>query len=310
MPKSYLVVGGAGFIGANLVRQLLKQEANIRVLDNLSAGRAADLEGLPVELVVGDIRDKPLVDEVVQGSDVVVHLAAHTSVIDSIQEPEVNLEINVQGTFNLLQASVRHGVERFIFASTGGAIIGDVAPPVHEDMAPHPVSPYGASKLAGDGYCSAFYGSYGLKTCSLRFSNIYGPFSYHKGSVVAKFFRQIQGKNDINIFGDGGQTRDFCFVGDLCRAILAAINTDKLPFGQAIQLGTGQATSVNQLVALMRQVVGDDNFPPVHYAPPRQGEVLQNFVSIAKAQIYLGYQPETDLLSGLQITWDWFQQLS
>jgi UDP-glucose 4-epimerase len=173
-------------------------------------------------------------------------------------------------------------------------------------MAPHPISPYGASKLAGEGYCSAFRGAYGLPTISLRFSNIYGPFSYHKGSVIAKFFRQMQLGEPLTVYGDGEQTRDFLYVGDLCQAIGRALEVD-LPFGQAIQLGRGRETSINQLVDLLRRVVGRDRFPPVNYALPRPGEVLRNFVATARARQYLDFSPVTDLEAGLQKTWEWFQ---
>ncbi|RJR39780.1 MAG: SDR family NAD(P)-dependent oxidoreductase [Deltaproteobacteria bacterium] len=307
MNKTYLVTGGAGFIGCNLIRQLVAPGVHIRVLDNLSAGRAEDLDGLKVELMVGDIRDRQAVQRAMKGVDRVIHLAAHTNVIESIKHPEINLETNVQGTFNLLEASVSHGVQRFIFASTGGAILGDVTPPVHEEMVPHPLSPYGASKLAGEGYCSAFYGSYGLKTISLRFSNVYGPYSYRKGSVIALFFRQLLAGEGLTIYGDGEQTRDFVLVTNLCQAIVAALHAEA-PFGQAIQLGTGRETSINRLVSLMRQVVAEKDFPPVRYAPRRQGEVERNFVSISRAAEVLNFSPMTDLLSGLQQTWSWFQE--
>ena len=306
MAITYLVTGGAGFIGTNLIRRLAAPAVRIRVLDNLSAGRRSDLAELPVEFIQGDIRDASIVDRAVAGVHAVIHLAAHTNVVESVKTPELNFNKNVQGTFNLLQASVKHGVERFIFASTGGAIVGDVAPPVHEDMAPHPISPYGAGKLAGEGYCSAFWGSYGLKTISLRFSNVYGPYSYHKASVVAKFFRQAQLGEPVTVFGDGEQTRDFLFVEDLCQAIVVALEGE-LPFGQAIQLGSGREISINQWVVLLRQVVGEDAFPTVKYAPPRPGEVLRNYVSIARAQKYLDFSPATDLQDGLQKTWGWFQ---
>jgi UDP-glucose 4-epimerase len=278
----------------------------IRVLDNLSAGRRSDLAGLPVEFIQGDIRDAEMVNRAVDGVQAVIHLAAHTNVIESVKSPELNFNNNVQGTFNLLQASVKHGVGRFIFASTGGAIVGDVTPPVHEDMASHPISPYGAGKLAGEGYCSAFWGSFGLQTIALRFSNAYGPYSYHKASVIAKFFRQVQLGEPLTVFGDGEQTRDFLFVEDLCQAIITALHAP-LPFGQAIQLGSGREISINQLVVLLRQVVGEDAFPPVRYAPARPGEVLRNYVSIARAGKYLGFSPVTDLQTGLQKTWEWFQ---
>jgi UDP-glucose 4-epimerase len=163
-----------------------------------------------------------MVNRAVDGVQAVMHLAAHTNVVESVKTQELNFDNNVQGTFNLLQASVKHEVERFIFASTRGSIVGDVEPPVHEDMAPHPISAYGAGKLAGEGYCSAFWGAYGLKTISLRFSNVYGPISYHKGSVIAKFFRQVQVGQPLTVFGDGEQTRDFLLVEDLCQAVVKA----------------------------------------------------------------------------------------
>ncbi len=307
MEKTCLISGGAGFIGVNLVRELAAAGVAVRILDDLTAGRAQDLAGLPVDLTVGDIRDEQTVRQVMAGADLVVHLAAHTGVVESVANPEPNMSVNVAGTLTLLQAAVRQKVERFIFASTGGAIVGRATPPVHEEMLPHPISPYGASKLAGEGYCSAFWGSYGLKTIALRFSNIYGPYSYHKGSVVAKFFRRVQAGKELTIFGDGEQTRDFLYVGDLCKAIRAALQAD-LPFGEAIQLGTGRETSVNQLVALMRRLVGEEHFPPARYAPSRPGEVERNFVAIARAERYLGFSPRTDLAAGLKKTREWFLQ--
>jgi len=302
----YLITGGAGFIGVNLVRALAPLARGLRVLDNLSAGRRQDLENLPVELRVADIRDQVAVDKAMAGVEVVVHLAAHTGVVQSVADPATDLSVNVAGTLNLLQAAVRHGVSRFIFASTGGAIVGAATPPVHEDLPPRPLSPYGAGKLAAEGYCSAFWGSYGLKTVSLRFSNIYGPYSYHKGSVIAKFFRQILAGEELTVFGDGEQTRDFLYVQDLCEAILTAVHAE-VPFGRLIQLGTGRETSINALLKLLRVTVGARRFPEVRYADPRAGEVLRNFVSIARAGEHLQFAPRTDLAVGLKLTWEWFQ---
>jgi UDP-glucose 4-epimerase len=308
LTRRCLITGGAGFIGSNLIRALSWRGIKIRVLDNLSSGRAQDLENLPVELVVGDIRDRQVVDRVMAGVQVVIALAAHTGVVQSVENPAEDMSINVEGTLNLLEAARRHRVDRFIFASTGGAIVGEADPPVHEEMPPRPLSPYGAGKLAGEGYCSAFWGSYGLKTVPLRFSNIYGPFSYHKGSVIAKLFRQIQARQELTIYGDGEQTRDFLFVEDLCQAIIAAM-TAELPLGQPIQLGTGQETTVNALVHLMRRVVGEKQFPPVRHAPARPGEVQRSVMNISRAEKFLHFAPTTDLQTGLQKTWQWFQGL-
>ena len=305
MTKTCLVTGGAGFIGANLVRHLLSSGVRIRVMDNLSTGRRRDLTGLPVEFLEGDIRDAAAVRQAVQGVQEVIHLAAHTNVVESVKSPELNLEINVKGTFNLLQAAVDQGVARFVFASTGGAIFGNVTPPVHEDMAPRPISPYGAGKLAGEGYCAALWGANGLPTICLRFSNIYGPFSYHKGSVIAKFFRQIQLGEPLTIYGDGLQTRDFLYVDDLCRGISKALKVD-LPFGQAIQLGSNRETNLNQLVAMIREMVGPDRLPLVRHAAPRPGEISRNFVAIDRARKYLDFSPATPLQVGLQKAWEWF----
>ena len=180
-----LVTGGAGFIGANLLRQI-DDAHDVRVLDNLLRGRR---ELLPsdrdIELMVGDIRDPDAVARAVRGVDMVIHLAAFGSVVESVTDPVENFDINARGTFEVLRGAANAGVDRFIFASTGGAIMGDQEPPIDEDSLPWPISPYGASKLCGEAYLHAFAGSFGMRPVALRFANVYGPFSYHKGSVVA-----------------------------------------------------------------------------------------------------------------------------
>jgi UDP-glucose 4-epimerase len=193
-----------------------------------------------------------------------------------------------------------------VFASTGGAIIGEVTPPVHEEMLPKPISPYGASKLAGEAYLSAFAGAFGMRTIALRFSNVYGPFSYHKGSVVAKYFKEILTGNDLVVYGDGTQTRDFVFSGDLAKAIAIALTEETSGF-QVYNLGSGVETSLNSLIELVRSVVGEA-MPTVHYEPPRRGEIYRNYSRISKAQRELGFDPSTSLQEGLQRTWDWFKE--
>jgi UDP-glucose 4-epimerase len=248
----------------SLIKHLLEnnQAKKIRVLDNLSVGTREDLgticdfsdlspqspvldangslspqssvlspevsprSSIPVELVVGDIRNAATAEACCEGMDIVVHLAANTGVLPSVEDPRADMESNVIGTFNMLEASRLKGVQRFIFASSG-APLGEVEPPINEEKAPRPVSPYGAGKLAGEGYCSAYYRTFGLKTVSLRFGNVYGPRSRHKNSVIAKFFKQALNGKTLEIYGDGNQTRDFIYIDDLIQAICLAV-TPKL----------------------------------------------------------------------------------
>jgi UDP-glucose 4-epimerase len=302
--KSYLVTGGCGFIGVNLTTRLVTQERRVRILDNLSLGKREDVEPLGVDLQVGDIRDFGAIQKACEGIDTVIHLAAHTRVIESVTHPELNFEINAIGTMNVLRACRDAGVKKVIFASTGGAILGEQEPPVHEGMVPRPVSPYGASKLVGEGYCSAFFGSYGLNTVALRFSNVYGPHSHNKGSVVAQFFRNLAQKQPLIVYGDGEQTRDFLYVSDLVEAILLADKTNTP--GEVFQVASGRETSIRTLLETMKKVLPDVQFD-IRYEPARAGEVSRNYASIEKAHRMLGYDPKTELDDGLKNTWQWFQ---
>jgi UDP-glucose 4-epimerase len=301
--KSYLVTGGCGFIGVNLVSRLVERGASVRVLDNLSLGKRKDIEPLGIDLQVGDIRDLATMEKACQGMDIVVHLAAHTRVVESVSNPELNFEINAIGTMNVLRACRDARVKKLIFASTGGAILGEQQPPVHEGMVPRPVSPYGASKLVGEAYCSAFFGSFGLNTVALRFSNVYGPYSYHKGSVVAQFFKDLIQGEPLVIYGDGQQTRDFLYVNDLVDAILLADKSDTP--GEVFQIASGRETSIRDLLATMQKVLPDLAFD-VRYELPRPGEIRRNYASIEKARRMLGYDPKTRLDEGLRSTWQWF----
>jgi UDP-glucose 4-epimerase len=303
----YLITGGCGFIGVNVIRRLTATAGHIRVIDNLSMGRAADLDGLGVELQVGDIRDGEAVARAMAGMDVVVHLAAHTRVIESIEDPWENFEVNARGTLVCLSAARAAGVGRFVMASTGGAIVGDRQPPVHEDMGARPLAPYGASKLAGEGYCSAYWGSYGLPTVALRFTNVYGPYSYAKASAVAKFMKQILRGEILTVFGDGTQTRDFLFVDDLCRAVVAACERT-VPFGRPYQIASGVETPLLALIEMLRTLAGPAGVR-VRFAQARPGEVARSFGSFEDARRFLGYEPTMPLRDGLARTWEWFQAL-
>ncbi len=298
-----LVTGGAGFIGTNLIPRLVAEgRYKVVVLDNMT-NVSGDLEPSDrVEIVEGDIRDVGVVDRVVKNVDVVVHLAAHTRVMDSIEDPVLNFDINVLGTFNVLESMRRQGVERIVNASTGGAILGEVPPPVNEEMAAKPASPYGASKLSAEGYCSAYAQSYGLSAVSLRFSNLYGPHSRNKGSVVARFIKDIVNKGVVTVYGDGSQTRDFLYVDDLVDGIGKAI--EKRVSG-VFQLGQGKPNSVNDVLEVARSVVGREF--EVKFEEFRPGEIRHTYCDISKAAEAFAYAPTVTLEVGFKKTWNWFR---
>jgi UDP-glucose 4-epimerase len=301
-----LITGGCGFIGINLLDFFQKNTSNqIIVLDNLSIGKSEYLKEFDVEFIEGDIRDLYLVNQIMKKVDAVIHLAADTRVIDSIENPDYNFDVNVTGTYNLLCSARNHEVEKFVMASTGGAIVGNESPPVNEKMVPRPISPYGASKLCGEAYCSAFAGAYGMKTVCLRFSNVYGPRSYHKGSVIAHFFKQILKRVPLIIYGNGEQTRDFIYVDDLSEVIQKALFVKD--GGQPYQLGTGVETSIHELVELIKHCVRNSNSFKIKYAPARKGEIIRSFSDISCARTNLGFSPSVTLQEGLERTWAWFQ---
>lgn len=297
-----LVTGGAGFIGANLVPELIAAGHTVRVLDSEVLGKRAHLGDFGGEFLHGDIRDEAILGRALGGIEAVIHLAADTRVIDSIANPALNFDVNVVGSFRLLEAMRSRGVTRLINASTGGAIIGEADPPVHEEMVPRPVSPYGASKLAVEGLCAAYAGSYGFTAISLRFANVYGPRSFHKGSVVAAFFKQIIAGETLMVYGDGEQTRDFVYVSDLCDGIIRALGTVS---SGVFQLGSGVPLSVNELIEAMRKVVAPISFA-VDYRPARAGEIVRTWCKIDRARQQLGFDPVTGLEQGLAATWQWF----
>lgn len=298
-----LVTGGSGFIGTNLCHWLVDSDYKVIVVDKASVGRSM-YAPKEVDFIEGDILDPDPLGDVFGRADVVVHLAADTRVIDSIENPRHNLEVNVIGTYNVLSLAREFGVTRVVNASTGGAILGDVSPPVHEAMVPNPSSPYGGSKLAAEGYCSAFAQSFGVSSVSLRFSNVYGPYSCHKGSVVAKFFRQIKRGEGLTVYGDGSQMRDYVCTNDLVRGIGAAIESDVTG---PVQLASGKPTTLNELIALIKDVTGAHDLD-VTYEDFRAGEVRDTYCDISRAHEMLGFAPHVSLRDGLAETWAWFKE--
>ena len=304
--RRILVTGGAGFVGATVVRQLAEAGQRVRVLDNYSTGDAAHLAGVDAEQIEGDIRDADALDAALAGVDAVVHLAAAGSVIMSIADPAANFDVNVLGTFRVLDAARRAGVERTVQASTGGALIGNATPPVDESSLPKPISPYGASKLAGEGYAHAFAAAYGLRTVALRFANVYGPWSARKRGAMTLFFRAIQAGEPIVIYGDGSASRDYTHVEDISGALVLALERD-VPGGTVLHIASGVETTVRELASLCSRAAGRPEHP-VEYRPSRAGEVGRNFASYDLAKQVLGYQPSISREDGIPRTWRWFSE--
>jgi len=327
-PLRWLITGGCGFIGTSLIRQLTAEGGHsIRVIDNLSVGTRDDLANacnfkelasgdsslssslIPlsssnsVELVVGDILNEKLALKVAEGMDVIVHLAANTGVGPSVEDPRKDCVTNVIGTLNYLEAARHNKVKRFVFASSG-APVGECTPPIHEELPAHPVSPYGASKLAGEGYCSAYYRSFGVETVALRFGNVYGPGSGHKNSVVAKFIKQALAGETLEIYGDGKQTRDFIYIEDLVRAIQLAASKNDVG-GEIFQIATNKETTVGEMLEELLKVMKEVGSPDVEvvFGEKRQGDVMRNFSDTSKARDVLGWSCEVGLTHGLHDTY-------
>ncbi len=322
----WLVTGGCGFIGSALVRALAREGAAVRVVDDLSVGSAATLGATSevdrvdarasvaaprwcagrVQLLVSDVRDRTAAQRAVEGAEVIVHLAASTGVQQSVDDPARDLSVNVLGTLSYLDAARLASVRRFVFASSG-APVGDREPPLHEEVPCRPASPYGASKLACEGYCSAYFHSFGLETVALRFGNVYGPGSAHKGSVVARFIGRALRGRPLEIYGDGGNTRDYVYVDDLVEAIRAAGTTANVG-GEVFQIATERETTVRELVALLRKTLVRYGVPRAELVcrGPRVGDVRRNYSDTTKARRRLGWRARTPLPDGLDRTVRWF----
>ena len=301
--KKILVTGGAGFVGSNLVDKL-SPDNKVVVLDNLFSGLLSNLEKSEdrITFVKGDVLDKALVKDIVAEVDYVFHLAAHVGNIRSIKDPNFDMEVNIRGTLNLLEACRNSNIKRLVYSSSG-AIFGEAKYlPIDEEHPLNPESPYAVSKLAAEKYCFAFHKVYGVPTTALRYFNVYGPrqdASEYANAISIFLSRTREGK-PLTIFGDGKQTRDFIFVKDVARAnILAATHPSAV--GEIFNIATGKENSIEELVDIIKQVSAKEI--QVIYADSRAGEVKYSRASIEKAQRLLGYNPETNFKEGLLLTW-------
>lgn len=327
--RTVLVTGGCGFIGTNLVKYLSERRYKVRILDNLSTSSriwnagskppSASSQPIPqstlsyepllstVDLVPGDIRYPEVVKKAVDRIDAVVHLAAHISVMESVENPKESWDINVNGTLNLLEACRHHGIDKFIFASSN-AVLGEQAPPADESKICHPLSPYGASKLAGEALCSAYYHSFGLNTISLRFANCYGRYSEHKTDVITNFINWARQGKPLIIYGDGNQTRDFVHADDICYAIhlslMALDSRFQTQDSRIFQIASGVETSINELIEMIKETT---NFKlSIVREPKRRGEIERDYSDITKARRMLGFEPGVKLSEGLRDLWQWY----
>lgn len=294
-----VVTGGAGFIGSHLVEALLRDGHDVHVLDNLTTGRR---ENLPpgATLHEADIRtDCDSVFAEVR-PEACFHLAAQADVRVSVERPAFDADVNVLGTIRILEAARAHGTT-VTFSSSGGAIYGEVDGPASEESALQPLAPYGAAKLAAEGYLATYNRLHGTRHAVVRYANVYGPRQRAdlEGGVVAIFMRQLGGDETPTIFGDGEQTRDYVYVGDVAAATIRAHGSG----GGTFNVGTGAETSVNDLYAAVSRAAGVERTPA--YAPARLGEVRRSVLDIARARRELGWRPANTLGQGLARTWAW-----
>jgi UDP-glucose 4-epimerase len=310
-----LVTGGAGFIGSHLVDTLLDRGDEVTVLDDLSTGRRENLTGAlsrGAALHEVDIRDAQRTHSVVAGArpDIVFHLAAQIDVRKSIEDPAWDAGINVVGTINLLEAARDAGVKRVVNTSTGGAIYGDAdVVPTPESVAPRPMAAYGQSKFCAEAYCGWAERLYGLSSVTLRYGNVYWPRQdpHGEAGVIAIFCGVLLEGGRPKVFGDGRQTRDYVYVGDIVAANLAAAAHPEAH--GAYNVGTGREAAVLEVIAALRAAAAlpEGAFEP-EFAPARPGEVQRSWLDVTRARAELGFSADTDLVSGMKPTLDWARQ--
>lgn len=296
--RKVLITGGAGFIGSHVAGRALSRGAEVVVLDNLTTGHPANLDGLPVNLMEGDIRNGELVSDAASGCDTIFHLAAAVGNVRSIEHPLEDAQINVLGTLHVLEAARRHRIRKVVFSSSA-AIFGELRTlPIREDHPAEPDSPYGASKLGAEKLCLAYAKVHALECVCLRYFNVYGVNQRYDayGNVIPIFAQRMLCDAPITIYGDGGQTRDFVSVADVAAANLAAAAAAGV--SGAFNIASATRVSINALAAMMYGAAG--LAPRVQYAPPRAGEVRDSLADVSAATQAFGYRPTVALEDGLR----------
>ena len=308
MTKTFLVTGGAGFIGSHIAHRLLREGATVRVVDNLSTGKKERLRDVErcIEFIEGDITDRRVCDRAVQGVEYVLHQAAVPSVYRSIQDPVETNRANVIGTLNLLESCRQHGVRRFVYAASSSAYGDTEVLPKKEDMTPNPLSPYALQKFVGERYCKLYDDLYGLETVSLRYFNVFGPSQdpwSEYSAVIPKFATRLQGGQSLVVYGDGEQSRDFTYVDNVVEANILAIKARRTD-GAVINIGCGESLTLNRLIRFLEEILRVQAV--VDHEPPRRGDVRHSLADISLARDVLGYQPKVTVFEGLRQTVEFF----
>ncbi len=299
-----LVTGGAGFIGSHIVEELLKEKAEVIVLDDLSTGSVANLPKKGIEFIKGSICDRELLAKTIDGVDCVFHEAAQTSVVHSIAHPAQTWETNIRGTKLLLNAAVKAKVKRFVFASSA-AVYGNALPPLVESKDYKPISPYGDSKRMGELLMTEYHAKEKLSTVSLRYFNVFGPRQNPKSEysgVISKFIDKMSVDERPTIYGNGMQTRDFIYVKDIVQANMLAMKMKKAK-GEVFNIGTGSKNSILDIVNSINQILGKDIAPI--FESERAGDIRDSVADISLAKEKLGFEPKVSLKEGLKETIDW-----
>lgn len=308
---NWLITGGCGFIGINLIKNLLKGDNTIRILDDLSVGKREYLQQVcdvekDIELFTTSITNIETVVSLCKNVDVIIHLAARSGVRESVEFPAAWFDNNVVGTFNILEAARINNVRKVVMASSS-AVIGNCNLLVHEEIPAKPISPYGASKAVMEAYAFAYSYSYGINTTCLRFSNVYGPYSLHKGSLVAKFIRRLIKDEVFNVYGDGEQIRDFIFTEDLIDAIKMCVKSDSVG-GEVFQLCSGYEISVNVVIDKILEYFDGDKIDVVKNVESKIGDMRTNSADNSKIKKMLGWEPKVNFDEGLEKTIMWFKK--
>lgn len=313
--RSFLVTGGAGFIGSHLVEELLRRGQRVRIADNLSTGKRHNIDAArkasgssaEVDVVIGDLADLDVAKRVVDGMDVVLHQAAIPSVPRSIDDPLPSHRANIDATVMVLNAAREAGVKRIVFAGSSSEYGDTPTLPKHEEMPVNPLSPYALQKVVGEQYLQQFTRHYGLDTVSIRYFNVFGP-RQDPGSpysgVISLFIKALIESKTPTIYGDGKQTRDFTYVGNVVDGVLRAAEAPGIA-GEVMNIATGTRVSLNELLAALQRIMGTTT--SANYGPSRKGDVRDSQADIRKAERLIGYRPLVDFEEGLRRTVEWYR---